>query len=260
MIFVHNRASARNKISDDSADEATSGISRKRCRNPRCRSKLPTPVESPHRAFCTRGCYESFYRTRCRVCERDLRKTGKRGDENRRYCRPPNRCASEARKWPEKYGFGARPLLPPVQRKNNDSYIDSTGLKIGREADRPRHRTLRSWSWHSDDLEHELRDAAGTLLARIESNAGRHRLTHPRTWPILSWPDLAEAKHRAESVALSANPKLAARIKRDNETPHPMGPPLNRPPLTGDATSSDWRPTGNGAGVLNIPPFLQRAA
>jgi hypothetical protein len=45
----------------------------------------------------------------------------------------------------------------------------------------------------------------------------------------LSWPDLAKAKHRAESVALSAialdavNPKLAARIKRNNETPHPMG-------------------------------------
>ena len=225
MIFVHNRASARNKISDDSADEATSGIARKRCRNPRCRSKLPTPVENEHHAFCTRGCYESFYRTRCRVCETDLRKTGKRGDENRRYCRPPNRCASEARKWPEKYGFGARPLLP---------YIDSTGLKIGIKADRPRHRTLRSWSWHSDDLEYELRDAAGTLLARIESNAGRHRLTHPRTWPILSWPDMAETKHRAESVALSAialdavDPKLAARLKRDNGTPHPMGPPLNR--------------------------------
>jgi len=96
------------------------------------------------------------------------------------------------------------------------------------------HRTLRSWSWHSDDLEYELRDAAGTLLARIESNAGRHRLTHPRTWPILSWPDMAETKHRAESVALSAialdavDPKLAARLKRDNGTPHPMGPPLNR--------------------------------
>ena len=67
------------------------------------------------------------------------------------------------------------------------------------------------------------------------------------------------------SVALDARqqragsvPKLAARIKRDNETPHPMGPPLNRPPLTDDATSSDWRPTGNGAGVPDIPDFLRR--
>src|SRR6516165_378523 len=95
--------------SRDQEFRTATGITRKRCRNLRCRSKLPTPVENPHRAFCTRGCYESFYRNRCRVCERDLRKTGKPGDEGRRYCRPPNRCASEARKWPGKYGFGARP-------------------------------------------------------------------------------------------------------------------------------------------------------
>jgi hypothetical protein len=55
----------------------------------------------------------------------------------------------------------------------------------------------------------------------------------------------------------AVDPKLAARIKRDNETPHPMGPPLNRPPLTGDATSSDWRPTGNGAGVPDIIRYTQ---
>src|SRR5262245_14991300 len=119
MIFVHNLTSARNKISDDSADEATSGIARKRCRNPRCRSKLPTPVENEHHAFCTRGCHESFYLNRCRVCETDLRKTGKRCDVRRRFCRPPNQCANEARKWPEKYGFRSRPLSPLPERKIN---------------------------------------------------------------------------------------------------------------------------------------------
>jgi hypothetical protein len=45
------------------------------CRNPRCRTKLSTLVENEHHAFCIRGCYESLYRNRCRVCERDLRKT-----------------------------------------------------------------------------------------------------------------------------------------------------------------------------------------
>src|SRR5262249_8121031 len=77
-----------------------------RCRNPRCRLKLPAPVENEHHAFCTRGCYESFYRNRCRVCERDLRKTGKRGDAGRLYCRPPANCRREAEKWPEKYAGG----------------------------------------------------------------------------------------------------------------------------------------------------------
>jgi hypothetical protein len=202
MSLINERTSARNKISDDAT-----GL-RHYCRNLRCSSRLPEPVENEHRAFCTRGCYESFYRTRCRVCETDLRKTGKRGDENRRYCRPPNRCAVAARKWPEKYSFGAPPVPYPAFPTNNVRSAHSTGLKTGIKADRPRHRTLRSWSWHSDDLEHELRDAAGTLLARIESNAGRHRLTHPRTWPILSWPDLDEAKHHAEALALAAIPSL----------------------------------------------------
>jgi len=42
------------------------------CRNPRCRSKLPSPVSNPREAFCTRGCYESFHLKRCRVCEQPL--------------------------------------------------------------------------------------------------------------------------------------------------------------------------------------------
>jgi hypothetical protein len=50
-----------------------------------------------------------------------------------------------------------------------------------------------------------------------------------KTEPEASWPTLDEAKHGAESFALMAmpleavDPKLAARIKRNNETPHPMG-------------------------------------
>src|SRR5436190_4091048 len=42
---------------------------RHRCRNPRCRSKLTTPVANPREAFCTKGCRSSFYRKRCVICE-----------------------------------------------------------------------------------------------------------------------------------------------------------------------------------------------
>src|SRR6266576_3403052 len=42
------------------------------CRNSRCRTKLREPVENEHAAFCCRGCFEQFYRSRCAVCERDL--------------------------------------------------------------------------------------------------------------------------------------------------------------------------------------------
>jgi hypothetical protein len=33
----------------------------------RCLMKIPEPLENPHRAFCTRGCYESFFS--CVICE-----------------------------------------------------------------------------------------------------------------------------------------------------------------------------------------------
>jgi hypothetical protein len=45
---------------------------RHRCRNPRCRMRLPKPVVNPREAFCTRGCHSSFYRKRCLVCEKPM--------------------------------------------------------------------------------------------------------------------------------------------------------------------------------------------
>jgi hypothetical protein len=45
---------------------------RHRCRNPRCKMKLPAPVANEREAFCTRGCHSSFYRTHCRFCEKPI--------------------------------------------------------------------------------------------------------------------------------------------------------------------------------------------
>jgi hypothetical protein len=104
--------------------------------------------------------------------------------------------------------------------------------------------------------------APTTPIVVRKSHDGRYRLRTPIAIPRQTWAQLEEVKRGAESFALmaiplaAAGPELAARIKRDNETPHPMGPPLNRPPLTDDAPSSDWRPAG--ADVPDIPPFLQR--
>jgi hypothetical protein len=61
---------------------------RHRCRNPHCRSKLPTPVANPREAFCTKGCRSSFYRKRCVICEREMvRKTGNQLVCGKRRCR-----------------------------------------------------------------------------------------------------------------------------------------------------------------------------
>jgi len=221
------------------------------CRNPRCRSKLPAPVENHHHAFCSRGCYSSFFLRRCRVCERPLDADPMTGakriaDGRRKAC--GRKCASVARSNPRTYRG-----LPP--RKSDARSAHFTGLKSGLKGDRPPFRCLGHYCWGGDPDhgDHSLYDKDGLTVARIVlQEDGRYHLRSPVTWPRMSWPDLDEARHRAETLALAAiplesfDPKLAARIKRDNETPHPMGPPLNRQPSRETATPSDWKPSGQG--------------
>jgi hypothetical protein len=232
---------------------------RHRCRNPRCRLKLPAPVENEHHAFCTPGCHASFYRSRCLVCEESM--TRKRG---RQLFKSGHRvCQSDYRKFPRAYDF---PRVPTAQKGSDSPIVNNplgsahfTGLKIGLEGERPRHRALRHWSWRSDGVEHELRDADGTRLARLESNGGRHRLTHPATLPVLSWSPLVEAMHRAESVALTSIGLANTRAVKVE--PHPMGLTINRQKISQEtAIASDWKPTGDGADVPDLPAFLRRSA
>jgi hypothetical protein len=171
------------------------------CRNPHCRSKLKTPVENEHKAFCCKGCFESFYLNRCRVCERDLRKQGR--GSTRLYCRPPEKCRLEASKWPDKYQW-----LPQYPNPTSDpSCADSTGIKFGLSGRRPSAYSLRHWWWCDPvDGDLSLYDEEGLTIARLVLEGGSYRLRTPVTWPRLSWPDLEQAKHGAESIALANLP------------------------------------------------------
>jgi hypothetical protein len=61
---------------------------RHRCRNAKCRSKLPPPVANEREAFCARGCHSSFYRKRCLICEAPMeRKTEHQPVCGKRRCR-----------------------------------------------------------------------------------------------------------------------------------------------------------------------------
>jgi len=125
---------------------------------------------------------------------------------------------------------------------------------------------LRHWSWHSND-DHELHDATGTLIARVESNAGYHRLTYPCTFPTLSLVILEEAKQRAEAVALThlklvaginiERPELA-RINTSNTRPHPMGTPLSISSLPVADAPPIAPPEPFDGDPLEIPAFLLR--
>ena len=60
---------------------------RRRCRH--CKMNLPEPTSNEREAFCCRGCYQSFYLHRCRVCEKPIeqRRDGRRILCNRSACR-----------------------------------------------------------------------------------------------------------------------------------------------------------------------------
>jgi hypothetical protein len=233
---------------------------RQRCRNPNCRVKLSAPVENEHHAFCCQPCYEGFYRTRCCVCERDITidpMSGERrnGSSHRKYC--GRKCGAEARKFPWVYG------PPPGSRATPKTSDISKGIWPHKRDP----RCLRDWSWGGDPDrgDHSLYAAGLTVALIVLPADGRYHLHTPVTRPPISWPNLEVARRGAESFALmaiplaSVDPKLTARIKRDNATPHPAGPPLNRQPLPETAIASDWRPVVSATtDIPDIPAFLRR--
>src|SRR6516225_8949424 len=81
--------------------DSAAGIGRKRCRNLRCRMKLPVPTDNEHHAFCTPGCHAGFYRARCLVCEDSM----KRKREGQKLKSGHGRCAAEYRKFPRAYDY-----------------------------------------------------------------------------------------------------------------------------------------------------------
>jgi hypothetical protein len=189
---------------------------RHHCRNPRCRLKLPVPVENEHHAFCCRGCYVSFYRSRCLVCEEPIR----RKNERQRFGSGHKTCEQEYRRFPRVYDLPTRePLLDPVRCTTGLRNAHSTGLKIGLEGDRPPFRCLahHRWGGDPDHGDHSLYDKDGLAVARLVlADNGHYHLRSPVTSPRMSWPDLDEARHHAEALAAMSlgSVEPAARIKR----------------------------------------------
>jgi hypothetical protein len=214
MIIITKRETSRNS-------------ERHFCRNLRCRTKLSVPVENHHHAFCASGCFDHFYRSRCLVCEKDITvdpMTGqrRRRSGHRKFC--GRKCKAEAAKFPHAFRL-------PTKLSATSKSADKSRAKTRLEDDRAPFRSLAHWWWGGDpdNGDHSLYDDDGLTIARIVSEGDRYCLRTPIAIPRQTWAQLEEAKRGAESFALMAiplaavGPKLAARIKRDNETPHPMG-------------------------------------
>jgi hypothetical protein len=228
------------------------------CRH--CRTKLAEPTENLRRAFCARGCYRSFYRSRCVVCEETFR----RKTEWQKTCIRKT-CKAELRRFPLAFSWPDKPKSARTLQNDGrpPKSAHSTGLKFGLKGDRSSHYSLREWLWGdpgTGDL--SLYDKDGLTIARIVRGDGRYHLPSPLSWPRQTWSDLESARHDAETFALvnlSLHPALAKRIAKDNSTPHPMGPPLNRSLSRQEAIHSDWKPVGDGTAMPDIPAFLLRA-
>jgi hypothetical protein len=112
---------------------------RHRCRNPKCRSKLPALIANERKAFCCRGCYDQFYRRRCVACEGDL----PQGPANRKLCRKA-KCRADYRKFSHLYKWPkmTRTAHPPQNGERPSKSVDSTGIKIDHADDRLRRSDL----------------------------------------------------------------------------------------------------------------------
>jgi hypothetical protein len=102
------------------------------CRH--CRTKLNEPTENLRRAFCARGCYRSFYRSRCRVCEASIR----RKNEQQKVCYGKE-CKAELRRFPEAYSWPeSRARYPPTPDARGAS--ETLAKSASKSASNPTHK------------------------------------------------------------------------------------------------------------------------
>jgi hypothetical protein len=168
------------------------------CRNARCRSKMPAPVQNEKHAFCTPFCYDQHYRRHCVVCECDLPP----GPATRSVCKKRS-CKAAFHHHPDTYLWPGRAANATKRLPKNANATDV--FWAGKSG--------RGWRWErlpGDDEDWQLFDCWDTLAARIRHDIrnGRNQwwLALPRCFPEKCWDDLETAKARAAEYAVMARP------------------------------------------------------
>jgi hypothetical protein len=202
---------------------------RHRCRNPKCRMKLPAPVSNKREVFCCRTCYEIFYRRRCRVCECSIEQP-KRG---RRIICKKAACRNA---WNAKSGFG-RYLLSSDARITQKA-TDFTGSKQPSEPDRG-WRTIAGPALTPSQFHCALVGAGAAVEAVRRSNA--------RYW--------REANAAAEARCLIKHDSAPVNVAGGYRFPD--GRAIDLRPTALFASEPHVVVTGDG---LDIPDFLRRPA
>jgi hypothetical protein len=215
------------------------------CRNPRCRSKLPAPVTNQRDAFCTRGCFSSYYLHRCLVCERAM----ERATEAKRIC-SRRRCRNELARNRERFERLRYAAATPVARTGADGSETriKSGLKAGGLGDRP-------WRIVAGELTPEQLHCASVGAAEAIEAADR---TNARHW--------REHNAEAEHACLIKRGEPPVNILGGYKFPGAAAVDLNglaepAPPAAANtgAVPSDWKPCASPITEdLAIPEFLRR--
>lgn len=147
------------------------------CRNPRCRSLMKEPIDNPHRAFCTVGCYEQYFRHRCAVCEREMERT----TERRRICERRN-CRNLLRQWPIRYAPMVRGASGGFSPDRNADGLGIQTRRLEWSSKSPVWRVITGPPIHPINLV-VLVDPARRARMRPR-RANGETLIGPRDWPI----------------------------------------------------------------------------
>jgi hypothetical protein len=201
---------------------------------------LPEPTSNERQAFCTRGCYNSFYLHRCRVCEDALPKAKGRP---RVVCKKA-KCRNA---WNAGEGFGKYAV---------GHFVGQVSKNPGKAQETAAAQAVLSASGAPDWIktayaERPWRMVAGRLTANqyhcaIVSDApdgGLPDIPYARVWADGAW-QAAEGRNR------KLLEKHFAGLK-DEPTPGPEIPRL-------DTMSVTSRPDLAIPDDLPIPPFLDR--
>ena len=156
----------------------TGTTERHMCRNPRCRSRLPTPVSNPREAFCARGCHSSFYRKRCVACEQPM----ERKRESQQLC-GRRKCEGQFKTLKAHMMLGRHHPSTPTENagpvNDPDAAVDASGNPIKPSTFLPL-KTDRAWRLVAGpEISHpQLRLAAAVANAVERSN----RTTNRQHW------------------------------------------------------------------------------
>ena len=170
------------------------------CRNLRCHAKLPEPVENARAAFCCRGCFNSYFRGRCLVCEQAYQ----RAAEHQKLCRR-RQCRRDYNKNPVAYAspWGSQSPDPSRPSAFESTPSQSAHFTGGFWCD----KSGRGFGWKAAGEQHHLIDRNGRVAVRlVPGDSDCWWIAHPRTTPELAYPNLDVAKRAAANVALSALP------------------------------------------------------